>query len=134
MRNVALDEQRHIGFGVKLLADLYAEDPDSDQEAIVATILREVLPWTAGRWPAADWDEPTRRASGFTLEDLGEAGAASLEQKAAHDRACRSTTCRASRCRMDLPAARAGDARPTDAARQPPGSGHAPRPRTRGGA
>src|SRR6476469_900381 len=27
MRNVALDEQRHIGFGVKLLADLYPEDP-----------------------------------------------------------------------------------------------------------
>src|SRR4051794_20776798 len=32
MRNVALDEQRHIGFGVKLLADLYRElgEPVSD--------------------------------------------------------------------------------------------------------
>src|SRR4029453_6048719 len=28
MRNVSLDEQRHIGFGVKLLRDLAAEDPD----------------------------------------------------------------------------------------------------------
>ena len=28
MRNVSLDEQRHIAFGVRLLADLYAEDPE----------------------------------------------------------------------------------------------------------
>src|SRR5512133_2905655 len=35
MRNVALDEQRHIGFGVKLLADLYREDPGQIQDAIV---------------------------------------------------------------------------------------------------
>ena len=27
MRNVAIDEQRHIAFGVKLLADLYRDDP-----------------------------------------------------------------------------------------------------------
>jgi hypothetical protein len=25
MRNIALDEQRHIGFGIKLLADLHDE-------------------------------------------------------------------------------------------------------------
>ena len=31
MRNVALDEQRHIGFGVKLLADLYARGPRADR-------------------------------------------------------------------------------------------------------
>src|SRR5947209_8144841 len=28
MKNVALDEQRHIAFGVKMLADLNAEDPE----------------------------------------------------------------------------------------------------------
>ena len=31
MRNVSLDEQRHIGFGVKLLADLYARGPGADR-------------------------------------------------------------------------------------------------------
>src|SRR5215207_5002369 len=46
MRHVSLDEQRHIGFGVKLLADLYAADPEPIGEAIVG-VLREVLPWTA---------------------------------------------------------------------------------------
>jgi ribonucleotide reductase beta subunit family protein with ferritin-like domain len=38
MRNVALDEQRHIGFGVKLLADLYRADPEPIQEAILGII------------------------------------------------------------------------------------------------
>ena len=42
MRNVALDEQRHIGFGVKLLADLAPEDPEVPDA--VADLLREVLP------------------------------------------------------------------------------------------
>src|SRR4051794_8941725 len=40
MRHVALDEQRHIGFGVKLLADLYAADPGPIGDAIVG-LLRE---------------------------------------------------------------------------------------------
>ena len=80
MRNVALDEQRHIGFGVKLLADLYAEDPDRIGEAIVG-VLREVLPWTAAVAAPPGWDETYTTAWGFTLDDLGEAGAASMEQK-----------------------------------------------------
>src|SRR6185503_4779833 len=45
MHNVALDEQRHIGFGVKLLRDLALEDPEVP--AAVADLLREVLPYTA---------------------------------------------------------------------------------------
>src|SRR3954452_23736353 len=45
MRNVALDEQRHIAFGVRLLADLCEQDPVC-AEIIVETI-REVMPWTA---------------------------------------------------------------------------------------
>src|SRR5919197_39517 len=35
MRNVALDEQRHIGFGVKRLAELYREAPGETSEALV---------------------------------------------------------------------------------------------------
>ncbi|HEV8151424.1 MAG TPA: SCP2 sterol-binding domain-containing protein, partial [Solirubrobacteraceae bacterium] len=80
MRNVSLDEQRHIGFGVKLLADLYREDPETIQEAIVATI-RETLPWTAAVAKPPNWDRRYTECFGFTLEDIGEAGAASLEQK-----------------------------------------------------
>ena len=53
MRNVALDEQRHIGFGVKLLADLYREDPGPIQDAIVG-LIKEVLPWTVGGGQAAE--------------------------------------------------------------------------------
>jgi hypothetical protein len=80
MRNVALDEQRHIGFGVKLLADLYAADPGPIGEAIVG-LLREVLPWTAAVAAPPGWDRSYTESWGFTLEELGEAGALSLEQK-----------------------------------------------------
>jgi ribonucleotide reductase beta subunit family protein with ferritin-like domain len=80
MRNVALDEQRHIGFGVKLLADLYREDPERIGDAIVGT-LREILPWTAAVAKPPGWDETYMTAFGFTYDDLGEEGARSLEQK-----------------------------------------------------
>jgi ribonucleotide reductase beta subunit family protein with ferritin-like domain len=80
MRNVALDEQRHIGFGVKVLADLYREDPEPIQDAIVGT-LREVLPWTAAVAKPPGWDETYMTAFGFGYDDLGEEGARSLEQK-----------------------------------------------------
>jgi len=80
MRNVSLDEQRHIGFGVKLLADLYREDPERIGDAIVGT-LREVLPWTAAVAKPPGWDETYMTAFGFTYDDLGEEGARSLEQK-----------------------------------------------------
>jgi ribonucleotide reductase beta subunit family protein with ferritin-like domain len=80
MRNVALDEQRHIGFGVKLLADLYREDPERIGDAIVGT-LSEVLPWTAAVAKPPGWDETYMTAFGFTYDDLGEEGARSLEQK-----------------------------------------------------
>ena len=45
MENVAADEQRHIGFGVKLLSDLREMDPEVPDA--VAELLREVIPWTA---------------------------------------------------------------------------------------
>src|SRR3954452_16004801 len=45
IRNVSLDEQRHIAFGVRLLADLYKADPEPIRDAIVG-MIREVLPST----------------------------------------------------------------------------------------
>jgi hypothetical protein len=65
---------------VKLLADLYREDPEQIQDAIVAT-LREILPWTAAVAKPPGWDETYMTAFGFTYDDLGEEGARSLEQK-----------------------------------------------------
>src|SRR3954464_1324493 len=41
MKHVALDEQRHIGFGVKLLYDLAQEEPVAVPEA-VADLIRQV--------------------------------------------------------------------------------------------
>jgi len=38
LRNVALDEQRHIAFGMKTLADLYADDPEEIGQVIIDAI------------------------------------------------------------------------------------------------
>jgi hypothetical protein len=80
MDNVAQDEQRHIGFGVKLLSDLRAMDPDGVPWA-VADLLREVIPWTASVLVPPGWDERYITCFGFTYEDIGEEGALSLETK-----------------------------------------------------
>ena len=78
IRNVALDEQRHIAFGVKLLADLYAENPRETQDAIVETI-REVGPYTSAIAMPPGWDETYYTAFGFTYDELGIEGTRSLE-------------------------------------------------------
>ncbi len=80
MRHVALDEQRHIAFGVKLLADLHREAPEEVTEAI-AGVIREALPWSIAVPKPPNWDRRYTECFGFTFEDLAEAGAASLEQK-----------------------------------------------------
>jgi hypothetical protein len=77
--NVARDEQRHIGFGVKLLSDLVAEDPDCRHA--VAELLREVLPWTAAILIPPDWDWRYTEALGYTIGEISEAGAESLATK-----------------------------------------------------
>jgi Ribonucleotide reductase, small chain/SCP-2 sterol transfer family len=79
MENVSADEQRHIGFGVKLLSELTEEDRDCRHA--VADLLREVIPWTGAVLVPPGWDERYVECFGFTLEDLGEAGASSLETK-----------------------------------------------------
>ena len=79
MANVARDEQRHIGFGVKLLHDLDREDPRC-REAVADT-LREVLPWTAAVLVPPDWDERYVTCFGFTFDEIGEEGSRSVETK-----------------------------------------------------
>jgi hypothetical protein len=79
MANVALDEQRHIGFGVKLLADLAEEDPACAQ-AIIDTIA-EVMPYSACVAVPPNDDRSYTECFGFTLEDLYEEGARSQEAR-----------------------------------------------------
>ncbi len=79
MGNVSADEQRHIGFGVKLLNDLRQMDPEVPHA--VADLLREVVPWTASVLVPPNWDMRYIESFGFTYEDIGEEGATSLETK-----------------------------------------------------
>ena len=79
MRNIALDEQRHIAFGVKLLHDLHALD-DRVPEAI-ADLMREVMPYSVTLFIPPNWDRRYVETFGFTLEEIYEEGARSLEQK-----------------------------------------------------
>jgi hypothetical protein len=80
IRNVSVDEQRHIAFGVRLLADLYGADPQGTQDAIV-DIIREVLPWTLSVPIPPGWDASYTESFGFSLEDLYEEGARANEAR-----------------------------------------------------
>jgi ribonucleotide reductase beta subunit family protein with ferritin-like domain len=80
MRNVAIDEQRHIAFGVKLLSDLYRDDPEGTQDAIV-DLVREVLQHVLSVPIPPDWDESYTTCFGYTLEDLFEEGARANEAR-----------------------------------------------------
>ena len=79
MDRIAQDEQRHIAFGVKLLSDVAAGDPDCRRA--VADLLREVLPWTASVLVPPGWDLDYTRVFGFELEEIAREGADSLETK-----------------------------------------------------
>src|SRR4051794_11083344 len=79
MKLVALDEQRHIGFGVKLLHDLAAEDPGVPEA--VAEQLRAVTPVSLAVFVPPRWDLSYVECFGFTLEQIYEEGARSFEAK-----------------------------------------------------
>jgi len=78
IRNVALDEQRHIAFGVKLLADEYARDPELVTRA-VTDVIRTVGPWTTGLAAPPNWDDSYFTCFGFTHDELALEGTRSLE-------------------------------------------------------
>ncbi len=79
MGHVEADEQRHIGFGVKLLSDLRQQDPEVPHA--VAEMLREVLPWAVAVIVPPGWDERYLTAFGSTFEDLAEVGVVSIMSK-----------------------------------------------------
>ncbi len=75
--HVARDEQRHIAFGVKMIADLVREDPEC--EPAIAELLRAVLPFTVAVFVPPGWDERYVTTFGFTLEDIFTQGAEAME-------------------------------------------------------
>jgi hypothetical protein len=72
MANVSRDEQRHIGFGVKVLSELLApEHPASDEcRAAVVELLREVLPYSPAVFRPPNLDRAYTECYGFTMEDI----------------------------------------------------------------
>ncbi|HEY4996811.1 MAG TPA: ribonucleotide-diphosphate reductase subunit beta, partial [Solirubrobacteraceae bacterium] len=80
MQNIAADEQRHIGFGVKLLSDLKREDPVGVPKA-VAGILRDVTRYTAQVLMPPNWDERYITVFGATYDEVGVEGLTSMTTK-----------------------------------------------------
>jgi ribonucleotide reductase beta subunit family protein with ferritin-like domain len=80
MEKIAADEQRHIGFGVKLLADLKREDPVGVPKA-VAHLLNDVTRYTAQVLMPPGWDERYITVFGSTYDEVGVEGLNSLTTK-----------------------------------------------------
>ena len=79
MVNVSRDEQRHIGFGVKVLSECFAES-DECKDAVVE-LLREVMPFTLGVFTPPGWDLDYTRCYGFELEEIFAFGLRSVKTK-----------------------------------------------------
>jgi ribonucleotide reductase beta subunit family protein with ferritin-like domain/putative sterol carrier protein len=80
MQNIAADEQRHIGFGVKLLADLKREDPIGVPKA-VSKLLQEVMRYTSQVLMPPNWDETYITVFGATYDEVGVEGLTSMTTK-----------------------------------------------------
>ena len=79
MANVSRDEQRHIGFGVKVLSELIAESEEC--KAAVTELLREVMPHSVAVFTPPGWDREYTECYGFTLEDIYAFGLKLIRQR-----------------------------------------------------
>lgn len=79
MQNVSRDEQRHIGFGVKVLSELLRESDEI--KAAIDELLAEVMQYTSSVLIPPDWNDEYFTCYGFEYEDIGEWGIQALEQK-----------------------------------------------------
>jgi 1,2-phenylacetyl-CoA epoxidase catalytic subunit len=79
MHNVSRDEQRHIGFGVKTLAECFRESEEC--KAAVAELLREIMRYSMAVFVPPGWDLEYTRCYGFELEDIYAFGMRSVEAK-----------------------------------------------------
>jgi hypothetical protein len=83
MANVSKDEQRHIGFGVKVLSELLAPShPASDEcRSAVVELLRETLPYGPAVFYPPNFDRAYTECYGFTLEDIFSFGLKLIRQR-----------------------------------------------------
>jgi len=83
MANVSRDEQRHIGFGVKVLAELLDEGRPGWEEnrAAVTDLLREVLPYGPAVFTPPNMDREYTECYGFSLEDIFSFGLKLIRQR-----------------------------------------------------
>ena len=80
MANVSRDEQRHIGFGVKVLSELLAESDEC--KAAVRELLLEVMPYSLAVFmPPDGLNREYTRAYGFEMEDIFAFGLRSVRTK-----------------------------------------------------
>ncbi len=81
--NVSRDEQRHIGFGVKVLSELLREGAPGWEEnrAAVTELLREVLPYGPAVFYPPNFDRSYTECYGFTLEDIFAFGLKLIRQR-----------------------------------------------------
>ena len=79
MANVSRDEQRHIGFGVKVLSELLAESEEC--KAAVVELLRETLPYGVAVFTPPNWDREYTECYGFSLEDIFAFGLKLIRQR-----------------------------------------------------
>jgi hypothetical protein len=83
MANVSRDEQRHIGFGVKVLSELLGEDRPGWREnrAAVVELLREVLPYGPAVFTPPNMDREYTECYGFSIEDIFAFGLKLIRQR-----------------------------------------------------
>jgi hypothetical protein len=72
MVNVSRDEQRHIGFGVKVLSELLdpAHPASEECRAAVVELLKGVLAYTPAVFRPPNLDRSYTECYGFTMEDI----------------------------------------------------------------
>jgi Ribonucleotide reductase, small chain/SCP-2 sterol transfer family len=83
MANVSRDEQRHIGFGVKVLSELLAESHPASNEcrAAVVELLKEVVAYTPAVFRPPNLDRAYTECYGFTIEDIYAFGLKLIRQR-----------------------------------------------------
>jgi Ribonucleotide reductase, small chain/SCP-2 sterol transfer family len=83
MGNVSKDEQRHIGFGVKVLSELLGEGYPGWEEnrAAVVELLRGVLPYGPAVFYPPNRDREYTECYGFSLEDIFAFGLKLIRQR-----------------------------------------------------
>ena len=81
--NVSRDEQRHIGFGVKVLSELLREGAPGYEEcrSAVTDLLREVLPYGPAVFNPPNMDRSYTECYGFSLEDIFAFGLKLIRQR-----------------------------------------------------